>query len=119
MTLESCYAHMDGDYADVLRRMGSEERVKRFLLKFTLDPSFGLLCDAMAAQDAAAAFRAAHSLKGISANLGLAKLYRASDVLSEALRGASFDEKGNGPLFHDLETAYSDACALIRQACVQ
>ena len=65
MTIEECYTNMGADYGDVLRRLGNEDRVKRFLGKIPEDTSFSLLCEAYEKGDGREAFRAAHSLKGI------------------------------------------------------
>ena len=46
MTIEECYTNMGADYGDVLRRLGNEDRVKRFLGKIPEDTSFSLLCEA-------------------------------------------------------------------------
>lgn len=71
MTTAECYALIGADYTEVLRRMGNEDRVRRFLLKFAEEPSYGLLCRSVEAGDAKEAFRAAHSIKGVCLNLGL------------------------------------------------
>ena len=81
MTIEECYTNMGADYGDVLRRLGNEDRVKRFLGKIPEDTSFSLLCEAYEKGDGREAFRAAHSLKGICMNLGLTVLYTSSACL--------------------------------------
>ena len=40
MTVRECYEAMGADYEEVLRRLANEERVARFLLKFSSDESF-------------------------------------------------------------------------------
>lgn len=86
MTTAECYALIGADYTEVLRRMGNEDRVRRFLLKFAEEPSYGLLCRSVEAGDAKEAFRAAHSIKGVCLNLGLTALYR---VRRRPVRGAA------------------------------
>ena len=113
MTIEECYHRMHADYEDVLRRMGKVERVERFLLKLPQDNSFAALCDAMAQRNAKDAFRAAHSLKGICANLGLSGLYRSSSVLSDALRGEIWEESCV-PLFEQVKAEYENTLVCIR-----
>ena len=92
MTIEECYTNMGADYGDVLRRLGNEDRVKRFLGKIPEDTSFSLLCEAYEKGDGREAFRAAHSLKGICMNLGLTVLYTPSAALAEELRGGALTE---------------------------
>ncbi len=87
MTTEECYLRMGADYGEVLRRLGTEERIKRFLMKFPDDDCYADLRRFLAEQKAEEAFRAAHSLKGICMNLGLLSLYRSVNTLTEALRG--------------------------------
>ena len=70
MTIEQCYEQLHGDYAQVIQRLPSPALVERFIGKFLDDGSFSELTSAMAAGQTEAAFRAAHTLKGVSANLG-------------------------------------------------
>ena len=56
------------------RRIPSEALVRKFVLKYPNDPSFGQLKDALAAQDWETAFRASHTLKGVAQNLGMEHL---------------------------------------------
>ena len=112
MTLEECYARMGADYGEILRRMGNEDRVRRFLQKFPADGSFPLLCESMASGDAKEAFRAAHSLKGICMNLGLEALHCSSAALADALRGGSIPPEA-GPLLERVRADYDDCVRLI------
>lgn len=74
MTVQQYYAAIGADYNEVIRRLGNEDRIRRFLLKFPADQSFSILCHSLAENQYEEAFRAAHSLKGISMNLGLTPL---------------------------------------------
>lgn len=86
MTLQECYIAMGGDYDNVLGRLRSERLIQKFVLKFTEDGSFALLCDSMREKNYSEAFRAAHTIKGVCQNLSLTKLLESSSQLSEALR---------------------------------
>lgn len=86
MHIEECYQEMGGDYADVCTRLPSPRLIQRFVLKFPEDPSFEMLRSAMEAGDRAEAFRAAHTLKGVCANLSLARLLASASALTEVLR---------------------------------
>lgn len=114
MTVEQCYLDMRADYAGVLRRLGTEARVLRFLAMLPEDTSYAGLERALGAGDAAEAFRAAHSLKGISANLGLTALYESANALSEALRGGRLDA-GAQALATQLRTDYGNTVECIRK----
>ena len=87
MTIEQCYEQLHGDYAQVIQRLPSPALVERFLGKFLDDGSFSELTSAMAAGQTEAAFRAAHTLKGVSANLGFEQLRQSASALTESLRG--------------------------------
>ncbi len=89
MNIEECYQRMGGDYAQVLNRLPSEALVKKFVIKFLDDGSYPELCQAMAQGDRETAFRAAHTLKGVSANLGMEQLRRSASSLTESLRPES------------------------------
>lgn len=86
MTLQECYAALDGDYEGVAGRLRSDRLVQKFILKFLEDPSYGLLVDSMDREDFGEAFRAAHTIKGVCQNLDFTRLYRSSSRLCEALR---------------------------------
>ena len=75
MTVRECYEKIGSDFDKVLGRMGSEALVKRFAVKFLEDKSFEELTESLKEKDGEDAFRAAHTLKGICANLGLDRLY--------------------------------------------
>lgn len=87
MTIEQCYEQLHGDYAQVIQRLPSPALVERFIGKFLDDGSFSELTSAMAAGQTEASFRAAHTLKGVSANLGFEQLRQSSSALTEFLRG--------------------------------
>ena len=97
MTVKECYEAMGGDYEDVLKRLMSEARVQKFALMFKKDPSMSQLTQAMDAGDVETAFRAAHTLKGICANLGFKSLFEVSYEMTEALRAGDM-EKAKGTL---------------------
>ena len=87
MTIEQCYQEMGGNYTEVCGRLPSQRLVEKFVRKFLDDRSYAELTAAMAAGDHDAAFRAAHTLKGVAQNLGFDRLYTAVFALTEQLRG--------------------------------
>ena len=92
MTVRECYEELGSDFDKVLSRLVSEALVKKFALKFLDDPSFGQLETALADKDAETAFRAAHTLKGICANLGFKSLFEVSYDITEALRAGDMEQ---------------------------
>ena len=85
-TLEQCYEEMGGDYKGVLGRLMKEERITRFLGKFKNDNMWETLEKSVEQKQWEEAFRAAHSLKGVCANLGITRLENSSSELTEVLR---------------------------------
>lgn len=93
------------DYDGALARfMGNEGLLTRFLKKFLDDPNFLDLQGAMERGDAEAAFRAAHTLKGVAGNLSLSELYDNAAKIAEALRGG--DLEAAKTLLPDVQAAY-------------
>ncbi len=91
MTLEECYAQMGANYNDVLKRFYKPEMISRFVKLFPADTSFQQLEDAMASGNVKEAFRAAHTLKGVSLNLGFDNLSPSAVALTEILRAGTFE----------------------------
>ena len=85
MTLQECYAALEGDYQEVLGRLYSEALVQKFVGKFLSDKSFQLLQDTLKAGDYEEAFRA------VTQNLSFTRLYQSSHEITEALRTKDYD----------------------------
>ena len=86
MTIQECYQQLGGDLAQVEKQLSSEKLVKRFITKFLDDGSFSQLRIAMEEGNRDKAFRAAHTLKGVSGNFSLSRLYSSVSRLAELLR---------------------------------
>ena len=86
MNVQEVYMNINGDYNDIMQRLGKEELVIRFSKKFLNDPSFKELKEAMQEDDMEKAFRAIHTLKGVCMNLSFISLLEVSKTLTEALR---------------------------------
>ena len=89
MTMEMCYQEMGGNYAEVCTRLPSPRLVEKFVGKFLEDKSFETLCQQMEAGNREEAFRAAHTLKGVCANLSFSRLLDSAARLTEELRAAA------------------------------
>ena len=112
MTIQECYAALEGDYQEVLSRLYSDALVQRFVGKFLSDPSFSLLDRSMKERNYEEAFRAAHTLKGVTQNLSFTRLYRSSHELTEALRAQDYALAAR--LFAQVEADYTQTAAAIR-----
>lgn len=86
MTMEECYQQLGGNYAEVSTRLPSAALVEKFALRFPEDPSFETLCAQMRVGNCKEAFRAAHTLKGVCANLSFTRLLASAGQLTEVLR---------------------------------
>ena len=104
--LKEIYEIAGSDPKEVIARYGgNEEMLRRFLRLFARDDSFAKLQEALAAGNADGAFRAVHTLKGICANLGFARLHEKSSEMTELLRRGELDKAA--PLFTGLEDEYA------------
>ena len=113
MTLQNFYDSIGESLDDVLNRLHKEERITKYLGLFLQDPSFNDLEKAFGEKDAEKAFRAAHTLKGVAANLGFQKLYEASSALTEDLRPGAFTDSSE-TLFSNVLDLYSSVIENIR-----
>lgn len=93
-----------GNYQEMLSRVLSEARVKRFALMFLSDDSYQQLEEALEDGRTEDAFRAAHTLKGVCLNLAFTSLREQAVEVTEALRGGDL-EKGR-ELFPELREKY-------------
>lgn len=89
MQLKDFYAAVGGNLEKVLTRLPDQAMVEKFLRRFPKDPSYLQLMQALKCADIPTAFRAAHTLKGTAATLGLDTLANAASTMTEQLRSAS------------------------------
>lgn len=84
---------MEKNGADVVttlkRFMGNETIYMKFLMKFPEDKNYDAIMENIRKNDYDAVFNSAHTLKGVSANLGLKPVYNASSQITELLRNRS------------------------------
>ena len=74
------------------RFSGNVDMYERFLKKFPNDESFAQIAPAFAANNREAALNAAHTLKGVSANLGMTALYEACSNTVDLIRADKFED---------------------------
>lgn len=87
MNLEECYRQMGGDYKEICTRIPTQALIEKFIGKFLQDKNYEALCAAVREGNRAEAFRAAHTLKGVCANLSFTALRDSVSQLTELLRG--------------------------------
>lgn len=119
MTVEECYKAMGGDYADVVSRLRTDDRIKRFLMKVLEDGSYAELVRNLTDRNIPEAFRAAHTLKGVCMNLSLTTLFHAVNQLTEALRGKQEYSDSMAPLMTAVTKAYERTTECLRRLAVE
>lgn len=105
------------DVKSTLRRfMGNEGMYMKFLKRFPEDPNYQNLGVSLEAGNYEEAFRCAHTLKGVAANLGLVPVQTAVSGLVEELRSKSIEEvdaeKANA-MWQDLKKVYGQFVEII------
>ena len=106
MTIQECYQKLGGDFEKVKTRLPSVSLITKFITKFLDDSSFSELCRALEEGQREDAFRAAHTLKGVCANLGFDQLGASAGKLTELLRPETGTIPGDAALL--LETVAQD-----------
>ena len=113
MTLEEFYCLAGGSAAETAPRMGGADATRRFLRLFPLDDSFPMLAAALERGDVQNAFRAAHTLKGVAANLGLERLRALASDMTECLRRGELS--GAQARLAETEAAYRQVLAALEE----
>lgn len=94
------------------RFLNNEALYMRFLKKVEDDPNFESLRSSLAEKDYENAVSYAHTLKGVTANLGLDVLFQDFTEMVTRLRQGDTAELDQ--LFAKIETEYKHACEVIR-----
>lgn len=119
MTVKDFFNITGGDYEDTKSRISNEALLKKFLIQFLADKNFNILKDSLEEKNYEKAFCAVHSLKGVSANLGLLKLEKSSSDLSSYLRknnqSCEIQESECIKLFSEISKDYEETVTAIKQ----
>lgn len=110
MTLKELYAQIGGNYDEAVSRLRMERLIDRFIVRFLDDHSCQELVAAWGAGDEDAAFKAAHTAKGVCANLSLTTLQDLASQICEALRPGNEALKAQtdvDALVAELDAAYA------------
>lgn len=114
MDVRGLYESLGVNFDDVLALLRKEERIKLYLVQTMDDPSFADLSAAMASGDYEVAFRAAHTIKGMAANLMLKPLLDNAVPLVECLRGGQPDPAEALRLYEALEANRCEVAQLVK-----
>ncbi len=114
MTLDKAYELFGGRYSVITQRLKSDEVIRVFLHDFLESEEFGALKRALVQGDDRKAFRAVHTLKGISLNMDMRNLARMCIALTENLRYTPINAQ-TSLLFAQVEKEYETVCGIIRE----
>ena len=106
MKVQELYSQLEADYENVISRLATEDRVAKYLHKFTQTTDYNDLQTAVNAGDWEKAFLAVHTLKGMALNLGFSKLASVSSSLTEELRGGLKSESAPLSYFSQVTEEY-------------
>ena len=118
MQLKECYESFGGNYEDVKSRLMKDTLIQRLVIKFLADTSYQGLTQAMEKKDYGEAFRAVHTLKGVSQNLSCDTLSCSTEELTETLRrweSEPVDEEKCLQLYQKVSEDYKTVTDAIRQ----
>lgn len=113
MTLQECYTAMGADYESAINYLRSDKLLQKYVLKFLDDKSFQLLSGSIKDKNYEEAFRASHTIKGVSQNLCFSALIESSKVLTEYLRNGCEDGDTAAALFQNVKSDYEKAVSAI------
>lgn len=103
----------------VNRFMGKEELYLKFLNKFQADQSVANIQQYITEQNVEEAFKSAHTLKGVAANLGLDPIARYASDIVELFRGktqfSEIDTDKLGVLNEELKAAHEALMKLLAE----
>lgn len=92
INIKEFYDKIGENYEETKKRLCNDDMISRFVLMFLKDGTYAELENSLERKDVFSSFRAAHTLKGIAANLGFNKLAKAASALTEILRGGALPE---------------------------
>lgn len=95
------------DVESSIKRFSMNEKLYcKCIVRFITEPTYEQLVESMEAGDYAEAHRFAHTLKGISGNLGMDKLYNECSTLSSLLKENQYD--ASLPVYEDVRHTYDE-----------
>ncbi len=114
MTLQDFYQAVGGSRSEVLDRLLDEQRVLKYLRRFTTTTDYDEMLQAIEAEDWETAFRSSHSIKGMALNLCLGDLAKSSSELCETMRHGA-PTVDITPLLDDVKEKYQYTLNQIEQ----
>ena len=103
MTLQELYSEIGGNYEQATRVLRVEKLIDKHIRKLTKNGVVDNLLNAGESLDPTQMFEAAHAMKGVCANLGLARLADAASELAEEYRPGTPRELSDSDVKQRLE----------------
>lgn len=114
MTLQELSESINLSLSATLARFGGNQSLfLRFLRRFPSDATWQQLCDAAQKQDYQQIEVSAHTLKGVSANLGLDTFSQLCNEIVSSVRTSQYDTLPG--LIQQASTCYDQICQAIGQ----
>ncbi len=113
MNIQECYETMGANYDDILSRLRNPSLITKLVKKFEADENYKVLETSLQEKNVDAAFRAAHTLKGVCLNLGFTQLTKDTVAITEILRSGSLE--GTQELFEKIKPIYEKTVKTIRE----
>ncbi|MCQ2080304.1 MAG: Hpt domain-containing protein [Lachnospiraceae bacterium] len=114
--VKDVYALMGEDYDEVIGRLKKDERIEKFLIKFLETKEYNQVVEALKNDDIKAAFESAHTIKGLSLNLGFSKLGSACALFCDNIRD-NVVKAPIAPLMDSFSKEYENVCSAIKILC--
>ncbi len=118
MTIQELYARIDGNYEAVRRILPMDALIGKFIIRLLSDDSCDRLMKAYSENDFGGMFEAAHSMKGVYANLGLLDLSAMASAVAEEFRPGKerkMTESELSELMGSLKEKFDSSMASIRE----
>lgn len=112
MNIKEFYKSIDGDYDGLFSRLNNEALLNKIVKMFLSDNSYNDMKDGLEKKDAELAFRGAHTLKGVTLNLGFTKLANKASEFTEMLRGRVIPDNYK-EIFDEITLEYNKTIKLI------
>ena len=93
MTIDEFYVSINGNYKEIKGRLSTEERIKRFLLKFLEIDDMDVLKNAWENDDYQNLFTYSNRIKGIALNLSFDSLADSTSKLIELSKTGTLKDK--------------------------
>ena len=91
MTAKEFYDNIGGNYDEAIDRLMDDEILVELAQTFLEDKNYSTLMQAANDNNLEIAFRAAHTLKGLSSNLSYTTLTQISSTITEMLRAGELE----------------------------